>query len=1079
MIDRLIEWCLKNRFLVISAVLLMMAAGIWAVYRTPVDAIPDIGELQVIVIAEWPGRSPRDIEDQITYPLTTSLMGIPKVKTVRGTSAFGFSLVNIIFKEGTDFYWARTRVLERLNLAQNDMPEGVTPVMGPDATALGQILWYTVENVYYCPEHPGITSTEKGKCPEDGREMILAETDLGTLRSIQDWYIRYQLNAVEGVSEVASVGGYVRQYQVTVDPFKMYNRGISILDLVRELRRSNRDVGARVFEEGGMEFIIRGLGFIRSVQDIEKVVLGSDNGVPVTVGDVAEVGLGPDFRRNSLDKGGAQAVGGVVVMRYGENPLSVIDRIKDKINDLEAGLPPGIKIVPFYDRSEIIDRATGTLSLALIQELIVAMLVLFVFLWHFRSTAVIALIMPLSVLGAFLFMKIAGVPSNIMSLGGIAIAIGVMVDAGIIMTENIYRRLSEAGSGNADWHTRLEISVAAAREVGKPIFFAILIIIVAFIPVFALMGQAGKLFRPLAMTKTLMMTIAAILSITLLPVLSVMLLKGKLRSPDENPVTRWIIAAYRPAIRWAVRYSRAVIIFALLLMLGAFLMITAIPSEFMPPLNEGDLLFMPVLLPGASLTRVKEVMEIQDMVISDIPEVSMVVGKLGRAETATDPAPVAMIETVIKLKDRDQWRDGMTREKLIEEIKEKTRMPGVSPIMTQPIRNRIDMLSTGIQTPVGIKVFGSHLRNIEKAALIIEDALREVPGALGPYAERTGNKPYLEIDIDREAAARYGVSVGTIQDVISTAAGGMNITTVIEGRERYPLNVRYPRELRDSEEKIGNILVPVPGGRQLPLRLFSEIRRVPGPAMISTENTLPYSRVFVSINTDQTGLMDFVGNVRETLAEKVRPAMPEGTYYSIAGQFEYKQSADRRLLMLVPICIFVIFLLIYIEFRSFSSSLILFSALPFAFVGGVALQYLLDIKFSTAVWVGYIALFGVAVEDGIVVLSYMRDRVREMGDIREPAISAATARVRPVLMTTATTILALLPVMFATGTGSEIMRPIATPTVGGMLTATLSNLFIVPILFIWNEKRKRKKEGARMGTSAPQPEPDVDPGGIE
>jgi len=1053
-IDQLIEWCLKNRFIVISAVLLMAVAGIWAMYHTPVDAIPDIGELQVIVIAEWPGRSPKDIEDQITYPLTTKLMGIPKVKTVRGTSAFGFSLVNIIFREGTDFYWARTRVLERINLAQNDIPQGVIPVMGPDATALGQILWYTVENVYYCPEHPGNTSDEKGKCPDGGEDMILAESDLGTLRSIQDWYIRYQLNSVEGVSEVASVGGYVRQYQVKVDPQKMYNRGVSILDVVRELRRSNRDVGAKVFEEGGMEYIIRGLGFIRSVEDIENIVLRSQKGVPVTVDDVADVGLGPDFRRNSLDKEGAQAVGGVVVMRYGENPLAVIDRIKSKIKDIEGGLPPGIKIVPFYDRSEIIDRATGTLSAALIEELVVAMLVLFIFLFHLRSTAVIALIMPLSILGAFLFMKIAGVPSNIMSLGGIAIAIGVMVDAGIIMTENIYRRLSEAGGAHENWHERLEVAVSAAREVGRPIFFAILIIIVAFIPVFALMGQAGKLFRPLAVTKTLMMTIAAILSITLLPVLSVLLLRGKLRSPDENPVTRWLIAAYRPMVSWAMKHHRIIITVTVLLMLGAFLLTTMIPSEFMPPLNEGDLLFMPVLLPGASLTRVKEVMEIQDMIISGIPEVSTVVGKLGRAETATDPAPVAMIETVIKLKDRDRWRDGMTREKLIEVIKEKTRMPGVSPIMTQPIRNRIDMLATGIQTPVGIKVFGDDVRDIEEAALMIEESLREVPGAVGPYAERIANKPYLEIDIDRESAARYGVSVGTIQDVISTAAGGMNVSTVIEGRERYPINVRYPRELRNSEEAIGNILVPAPGDRQLPLKLFADIRRVPGPAMISTENTLQYSRVFVSINTERTGMIDFVNKVREILEKKVKPDLPEGTYYSIAGQFEYKQSADRRLLILVPICIFVIFLLIYIEFNSLSSTLILFSALPFAFVGGVALQFILDIKFSTAVWVGYIALFGVAVEDGIVVLSYMIDHIKEGGDVTKLAVKAAVLRVRPVIMTTATTILALLPIMLATGTGSEIMRPIATPTVGGMITATFSNLFIVPVLFVWIEKRR-------------------------
>ena len=1054
MIDYIIGWCLKNRFLVISAVLLLTATGLWALRQTPVDAIPDIGELQVIVIADWPGRSPRDVEDQVTYPLTTKLMGVPRVKTIRGNSAFGFSLVNIIFEEGTDFYWARTRVLERINLAQNEMPQGVTPVLGPDATALGQIFWYTVENAYFCPDHPHISSLEAGTCPEDGQKLVLAKSDLGELRSLQDWYIRYQLNGVRGVSEVASVGGYVKQYQIDVDPHALYARGVSILNLVKAVRGSNIDIGAKVFEESGMEFIVRGIGFIKEIEDLESIVLGAPDGVPVTVGDVAVVTIGPDFRRNALDKGGAEAVGGVVVMRYGENPLDVIERLKRKIGEIESGLPPGIKIVPFYDRTEVIGRATHTLKVALIEEIIIAALILLLFLWHLRSTLIITIVLPLGVLGAFLLMRLIGMPSNIMSLGGIAIAIGVMVDAGIVMTENIHRHLASAGE-HLGRKERLDITAKAAKEVGTPIFFAILIIIVAFVPVFALMGQSGKLFRPLAFTKTFVMTVSALLSITLLPVLGTLLLGGRLRRSEENPITRLIVRLYRPAISWAHRWRKPVIAAAAIAMAASLLLFVVIPSEFMPPLNEGDLLFMPVLLPGASLTQVKEVMRTQDIVIKSLPEVEMVVGKLGRAETATDPAPVAMIETVIKLKPKKEWRPGMTRVKLIEEIKEKTRMPGVSPIMTQPIRNRIDMLATGIQTPIGVKVFGSDLGAIEATAIRIEEIIRSIPGARGPYAERLGNKPYLEIEIDRAGAARYGVLVGDIQQVIAAAVGGMNISTTIEGRERYPVRVRYPRELRDSEEAIGDVLVPTPSGAQIPLSLLTDIRRVPGPAMIATENTLPYVRVFTSIDTEAVGLMEFVGDLEEALEREIKPALPKGVYYSITGQYEYKREADRRLLMLVPLSLFVIYLLLYMKFKSLSLALILVSALPFSFVGAVALQFILGINFSVAVWVGYIALFGVAVEDGIVILDYMRERVAGGGDIRKSAIEAAALRVRPILMTTATTILALLPIMFASGAGSEVMRPIATPTVGGMVTCTLSNLFIVPILFVWVAERRR------------------------
>jgi len=1057
MINRVIEWCLNNRFLVISFVLLLILGGVWALWNTPVDAIPDIGEMQVIVIAEWPGRSPRDVEDQITYPLQTALMGLPKVKTIRASSAFGFSLVNIIFEEGTDYYWARTRVLEKIYQVEADLPEGVTPELGPDATALGQIFWYTVENVYYCPDHPEVTSTREGRCPLDNKKLILARTDLGTLRSLQDWYIKYLLSSVEGISEVASVGGFVREYQIEVDPAKLYSNGISIKKVIDAVKRSNIDVGAKVFEESGMEFIIRGVGFIKSIEDIENIVLKSRDGVPVKIGDVADVVPGPAFRRNALDKEGSETVGGVAIMRYGANPLEVIKRLKKKISEIEAGLPPGIRIIPFYDRTEVINRATHTLKIALIEEMIVASIVLFLFLFHMRSTFIIALIIPLGVLGAFLFMKIIGMTSNIMSLGGIAIAIGVMVDAGIVMTENIHRHLS-TGRKKGDGTDRIRTAIDAAKEVGAPIFFAILIIIIAFVPVFALKGQAGKLFRPLAITKTFVMSISALLAISFIPVLSTLLLRGRLRSIEEIPITKNIKMWYRDLLSKAFRYRYIVLIVSLIALVGSFILAGYIPGEFMPPLNEGDLLFMPVLLPGASLSQVKEVMRTQDIIIKSFPEVETVVGKLGRAETATDPAPVAMIETIIKLKPKKFWRKGMTREKLIEEIKEKTAMPGVSPIMTQPIRNRIDMLATGIQTPVGIKIFGEDLKAIEETAVRVEELLREVPGALNPYAERIGNKPYLEIRIDRDRIARYGILLEDVQQTIAAAIGGMEVSWVINGRERYPITVRYPRELRDNDEAIGDILISTADGSQIPLSQVAEIKRTMGPAMIFSENTLPYVRVFVSIDTEKTGLMEFVDNVRKTLDEKIRPSLPHGVYYSIAGQYEYKKESDRRLALLVPVCLFIIFILLYIKFKSVSSTLILATALPFSFIGGAVLQYILGIKFSTAVWVGYIALFGIAVEDGIVMLDYLARQAGSTGDHLVDSFDAASLRVRPILMTTATTILALLPIMFATGTGSEFMIPIAVPTVGGMVTCTLSNLFLVPILYIMVEAGKKRKK---------------------
>ncbi len=1053
MINQTIEWCLKNRFLVISGVLLLCFFGYQAMMKTPVDAIPDIGELQVIVFADWPGRSPRDIEDQVIYPLTTTLLGIPRVKVVRSNSAFSFGMVNIIFEDGTDYYWARTRVLERMNLALKDLPEGVVPVLGPDATAVGQIFWYTVENGYYCPDHPDISYTEPGTCPVDGEKLIHSDYDLGRLRSLNDWYIRYQLNAVKGVSEVASVGGFVKQYQIDIDPNVLLAYSVNLNEVFTAVKRSNIDVGAKVFEEGQVEFVIRGLGFIKSVEDIENIVVKAREGVPIYIKNIATVTLGPDFRRGALDKEGAEVTGGVVLMRYGENPLQVIERIKEKIKEVEAGLPPGVGIVSFYDRTEIINRAKNTLRDALIGEIIVTIVVIFLFMGNFASTIIVSLVLPISILIGFLIMYFMGMPSNIMSLGGFAIAIGVIVDAGIVMSENISRHLAEQKEGLKN---RLEICLKAAKEVGPPIFFAILIIIVAFIPVFVLKGQSGKLFRPLAFTKTFVMTASALLSISLLPVLCSLFLRGRIKKTEDNFLTRLLLKGYTPFITWSINHKKVVLFVCLVAFIGTLFFIPSIPSEFMPPLNEGDLLFMPVLLPGASLTEVKEVMRKQDIIIGKLPEVELVVGKLGRAETATDPAPVAMIETIIKLKPKKFWREGMTREELIREIKEKTRMPGVSPIMTQPIRNRIDMLATGIQTPIGIKVFGNNLQKIEEIAIKIERLMNTIPGSLNPYAERIGNRPYLEIDINREEIARYGIKIQDVQNTIMVAAGGVNLTTTVEGRERYPIRVRYKRELVDNVESLKRILVSTPQGAQIPLVQLADIKKVPGPAMIASENTLPYSRVFLSVDPEITGIVDFVNEAQRLLEKEIKPHLPPGFYYSISGQYEYELQARKQLLIAVPICLFIIFILLYIKFASFSSTLLLISALPFAFIGAILLQVILGYKFSTAVWVGYIALFGIAVEDGIVIVEYMQELCKKGGEVKSNVIQASLLRVRPIVMTSATTILALLPIMLSTGAGSELMKPIAAPTVGGMITCTISNLVVVPIIFAWIEGRKKQ-----------------------
>jgi len=1073
MIKKLIEWCLRNRFIVLMIFALLIFGGWQAMKKTPVDAIPDIGELQVIVYADWPGRSPVDVEDQIIYPATTRLMGTPRVKAIRSLSEFGFGLIYLIFEDGVDYYWARTRVLERLPLAQQVVPEGVTLTLGPDATALGQVFWYTVENGYYCPEHPQVAYENPGKCPIDGKELVRSQYDLGELRSLQDWFVRYQLNSVPGVSEVAGVGGFVKQYQIDVDPNKLLSYNISITEVMDAVKKSNLDVGAKVFEEnsGGVEFLIRGKGFIKKIEDIENIVVAQHQGTPIYIKSIGKVTLGGDFRRGALDKEGQEAVGAVVLMRYGENPLEVINRLKLKIKELGAGLPPGVRVVDFYDRTSLIKRTINTLRDALIQEIIITVFVILVLLMHLRASLVISVVLPIGILIGFLLMRIFKIDANVMSLGGIAIAIGVMVDSGCVLIENLYRQLAEFQKEKGRVATnreRLEVCIAASQEVGPAVFTALLTTIVGFIPVFVLTGESGRLFRPLAFTKTFVMVAAAFIAVMLLPTLAYYLLRGKLKLSDENIASRLLRSLYRPAIEWALNKKKIVVSSALLLLVLGSLALPRIKREFMPPLDEGDLLFMPVLLPGASLTQVMEVMRAQDKIIKqEFPdEVAMVVGKLGHADTATDPAPVTMLETIIRLKPPKYWKRAKDKTELIRQIIGKTRIPGVSPIMTQPIRNRIDMLATGIQTPVGIKISGPDLELIQELAIHLENIItREVPGTISAFAERFGNRPYYEIEIDRRQIARYGLKISDVQDVIMTAIGGENLTTTVEGRERYPVRVRYFRELRDSPEAIERIFVPTPDGAQIPLKQIARLKKVAGPQMISSENTLPYGRVFINVNPKVIGLVDYVNLAKKVVAKKIASGelkIPPGYFISWSGQYESELEARKKLLVAVPLALLVILFILYLNFKSFASTAIVATGLPISLVGGVLFMYLFNFNMSVAVWVGFIALFGVATDNAVVLVSYadelfQKRNPRTVEEVRRLVAESGLVRLRPAMMTTLTTIFALLPVMLAGGSGSEIMRPMAAPTFYGLTVVTLTNLIFVPAVYSWWRERQLNK----------------------
>ncbi len=1042
MIEKIITFSLKNRFIILIVTMLILIWGIYALLHTPVDAIPDLSDNQVIVMTDWMGRAPQLVEDQVTYPLESAFQGMPKVKAVRGTSMFGLSMVYIIFEDNVDLYWARTRVLERLSYATGMLPPDARTKLGPDGTGVGHVYWYTLEG---------------------------GDLDLGELRALQDWYIRYALAAVPGVAEVASIGGFVKQYQVDLDPLRMQSYGVSTMMVMDAVKKSNLDVGGGLIERSSMEYLIRGLGYIQKKEDLEQIVLtASPQGTPVYLKDVADVQMGGDIRRGLLDKNGAgEVVGGIIVMRYGENARDVIKRVKAKISEVEKGLPPGVRILPAYDRSDLIERAIGTLWRALTEEMIIVSLVILLFLLHFRSSLVVILTIPIAVLVAFIVMYHLKVTSNLMSLAGIAIAIGVLVDSAIVVIENAYRHLSERE--RTDRSDALDIVLRACKTVGRPIFFSMAIIVLSFLPVFLLQGQEGKLFFPLALTKTAAMAASALLAITLVPVLVSLFLRGRLKPEEKNPLSRILIRLYRPVVQWALEHKTVTLAANLTVLILTIILMTGVGSEFMPALDEGSLLFMPTTLPNISITEAKRILQVQDKIIAATPEVESVLGKIGRAETATDPAPISMIETIILLKPRDQWRKGMTREDIIAELNQKLQIPGVSNGWTQPIINRINMLATGVRTDLGVKIFGNDLKTLEDLAIQAEHLLRPIEGAADLFAERTLGGNYIDIEIHRDEIARYGLSIEDVQAVIEAASGGMNLTATVEGRQRFPVRVRYARDFRDSPEKLGQILITTSDGAQIPLAQVADIRIVPGPAMISSENSLLRSVVYLNVRGRDPG--GFVREARSVLDRNLK--LPPGYYIQWSGQWENQVRAQKRLQWLVPLVIFVIFVLLYFVFHSVAESLLVMLSVPFALTGGVLLLVLLGYNWSVAVWVGFIALFGIAVETGVVMVVYLHealDRKLAAGPVDAAALHQATLdgavlRLRPKLMTVGTSLLGLIPIMVSSGTGSDLMKPIATPLVGGLLTSAVHVLIVTPVIFAIVKERAIRRgtlEKSRM-----------------
>jgi copper/silver efflux system protein len=1034
MINRLIDVALKHRFIVIVLYLGLAGWGWWGLRATPIDAIPDLSDNQVIVFTDWPGHSPQEVEDQVTYPLTTNLQGLAGVRVVRSQSAFGFSMVYVIFEDDVDLYFARTRVLERMSLVSKSLPAGVVPTLGPDATGVGHVFWYTVES----PTH-----------------------SLRDLRTLQDWFIRYQLNSVPGVAEVASVGGHVQQYQIDVDPNRLRAYKLPLSAVVNAVRDSNLNVGGNVLESNGAWLIVRGVGLIQSVDDVKRIVVGASNGVPVYVEQVADVQLGNAFRVASLVKGTNEAVGGVVVARTGVNAKAVIDAVKARIAQIAPGLPAGVTVVPFYDRSELIEQAVGTLRTALFEEIALVTLAHVIFLMHFRSILIVTLPLPLAVLMSFLGMYYAGISSNIMSLAGIAIAIGVLVDAGIVVTENAFRFVEQRSVDPRDRSRVWETVRESTRLVGRPVFFSMAIILLAFIPVFALTGQEGKLFHPLAFTKTFAVLAATVISVTLVPVLCSLLLGGRFHAEEANPVMRGLRWLYQPALETALRHRLLTIGAAALLFAGALALTARIGSEFMPALNEGDLMFMPIADPSISLEQNTEIAARQNATLMKFPEVEYVVAKVGRAETSTDPAPLNMTETIVHLKPRAQWRDGMTLDRLRGEMSQAVQLPGVSNIWTMPIINRIDMLTTGIRSEVGVKIFGNDLRILEDLGRKVADAIRRVPGASNVYPEQLTSGQYLNVEVDRTAAARYGIGVGDIQQVVENAVGETTLTMTIEGRERFPVRVRYAPQYRADPQALGSVvLVASPNGTQVPLGQVAHIQHARGPAMISSENGLLLATVLLNVQGRDVG--GFVQEARASVARDVQ--LPAGYYIDWSGRWENQERARQRLQIVLPIVLLVIFTLLYFTYHSVAEAAHVLLAVPFALTGGVYLLWLLGYNFSVAVWVGFIALFGTAVQTGVVMVIYLEEAVeRKRGELagaltrqalRDAVVEGALLRLRPKVMTVSTVIAGLLPIMWSTRVGAEVMKPLATPVLGGMVSSLVHVLIVTPVIFFWLRERQ-------------------------
>ncbi len=1057
MLNNIIGWSARNRFLVILATLFITLAGIYAVVKTPLDALPDLSDVQVIVYTEYSGQAPQVVEDQVTYPLTTAMLSVPKSKVVRGFSFFGASFVYVIFEDGTDIYWARSRVLEYLSSIAGRLPKNVAPQLGPDATGVGWVYQYAV---------------------------LSEKHNLAELRTMQDWYLRYQLTKAHGVAEVASIGGFVQQYQVTVDPAKLRAYNIPLGKVAQVIRDSNRDVGGRVVEMAETEYMVRGKGYLRGKGDLENLVVKAERGTPVLLRDIARVELGPDERRGLTELNGeGEVVSGIVMARYGQNALEVIANIKNKIAEISAGLPDGVKIISVYDRSELILRAIDTLKRTLLEEGLIVALVCVVFLMHARSALVAIVMLPVGVLIAFLTMRALSMSSNIMSLGGIAIAIGAMVDAAIVMIENAHKhleRLAEhadtplpprGGGAGGEGEMRAAAILAACKEVGPALFFSLLIITVSFLPVFTLEAQEGRLFAPLAFTKTFAMAGAALLSVTLVPVLMLLFIRGKIMPENKNPLNRFLIWSYRPVIAAVLRWKKTTLVAALAVLAATVYPALRMGSEFMPTLNEGTLFYMPASLPGMSVTKAAELLQTQNKIIKSFPEVASVYGKAGRAQTATDPAPLEMFETVINLKPQDEWRSGMTTDKLIAEMDKALQFPGMANSWTMPIKARIDMLSTGIRTPIGIKVFGKNLEEMERVARDIEAVVKAVPGTTSAFAERITGGFYLNIEPDRLALARYGLTMNEVQEVIATALGGETVTTTVEGLERFGVNVRYPRELRGTPEQIAReVLVPTPmlgdsNGAMIPLGQLARISISKGAPSIRTENALLSAYIYVDIRDRDIG--SYVAEARKAVAQQVK--FPPGYYATWSGQFEYMERAAAKMKIVVPITLLLIFLLLYLNFRRVTESLIVMLSVPFALVGGVWLLYLLGYNLSVAVAVGFIALAGVAAETGVVMLIYLEHAWQEIqarcaaegrkpmpDDLHAAIMEGAVERVRPKMMTVTAIMAGLLPIMWGTGTGSEVMSRIAAPMIGGMVSSTVLTLIVIPALYALFKAREIK-----------------------